>query len=347
MQAGLTIAELASRVKANQTLKHDLIADTRAVTMRIDDDKAPSLQIETDRFGVMPIAHDQIASRLNIPARYYARMQADAPDLLADNVNHWFRNSPEKRMIRTLGGDVRAFLSNRYQRIENEEIANVTLPILADVPDLRFISTQVTDARMYIHAVAPRITGEVNVGDVVQAGIIISNSEVGLGSVSIKPLIYRLVCKNGMIMPDGKFTARHVGAKIDNSQDLWSDEAKRADDRAILLKVRDVVRAILSEKVFTENLDKMRALTERRLTGNPVKAVEVLAQKVGASEAEHGDILRSLIEGGDLSAWGLLNAVTHQAHTAKSYDRAVELEQAGGALVDLAPKDWREILEAA
>ena len=57
-------------------------------------------------------------------------------------------------------------------------------------------------------------------------------------------------------------------------------------------------------------------------------------------------ILRSLIEGGDLSAWGLLNAVTAQAHTAE-YDRAVEFEAAGGTLLTLAPTEWSRMLEAA
>lgn len=37
---------------------------------------------------------------------------------------------------------------------------------------------------------------EVRKGDIVQAGVMISNSEVGLGAVSIQPLVYRLVCTN-------------------------------------------------------------------------------------------------------------------------------------------------------
>lgn len=91
----------------------------------------------------------------------------------------------------------------------------------------------------------------------------------------------------------------------------------------------------------------MQGLTESHVTGNPANVVEVLAKKVNASLDEQGGILRALIEGGDLSAWGLLNAVTAQAHTARSYDRAVEFEAAGGQLLDLSPKDWKEVLEAA
>ena len=348
MQTGLNLVDLAKKIEANKQLKHDLIAETAAVRMEIDADGRPGLLIpDQGTFPIMPVAHDQISGRLNIPARYYGRMQTEAPDLLAANVNRWFVENSEKRMIRTLGGDVRAFLSNRYQRIENEEIASVVLPVLADIPEVSFVSAEITYRRMYIQAVTPRLQGEVRVGDVVQAGVIISNSEVGLGSVTIAPMVYRLACLNGMITSDSRFTARHVGARIDNTEALWSDEAKRADDRAVLLKVRDVVRAAVSEVTFSDTLDRMRGLTQIRVKGDPAAAVEVLAKKVGATEDERGGILRALIEGGDLSGWGLINAITHQAHTAKNYDRCVEFEVMGGQLLNLPKKEWAEILEAA
>lgn len=353
MKTGLNLVELAQKIEGNRALKHDLIADTSKVEMLADTDGVVSLNVEgagdvnDQRFPILPVAHDQIASRLNIPAKYYDRMRADAPDLLATNVNRWFNRKPEKRMLRTLGGDLRAFLSNRYQRIDNEEIAEVVLPILGDIPDVRIASAQITDRRMYIQAVTPRLQGDVKVGDTVQAGVIISNSEVGLGSVSIQPIVFRLVCLNGMIVPDGKFRAHHVGARIDNSAELWSDEAKRADDRAVLLKVRDVLQAAVSEASFNNTLEKMRGLTAAEVKGDPAKAVEVLAKKIGATEAERGGILSALIKGGDLSAWGFLNAVTHQAHDAADYDRGVEFEAMGGALLNLPKSEWAEVLEAA
>ena len=83
------------------------------------------------------------------------------------------------------------------------------------------------------------------------------------------------------------------------------------------------------------------------MTGKPDEVIEVLCAKVGMSETEKGGVLRSLIEGGDLSAWGMINAITAQAHTSKDYDRAVELEAAGGQLLELPNSEWMRILEAA
>lgn len=349
MKTGLSLTDLARKIEANRELKRDYVVDTSAVTMLVQEDKTPVLELPNNgsTFPLLPLAHDQIGARTGIPARYYDTMREKAPDLLATNVNAWFRLNPKRNMLRTLGGDGRAFLSDRYQRIENEEIANAALPVLAELPGVQIPSCEVTDRRLYIHFVIPTIEGEVKKGDVVQAGGIIQNSEVGLGAVSVSGLIWRLICLNGMKTSDA-FRRNHVGRKIEDDGAMdWADDTRKADDRAVLLKVRDMIRAVVDETRFRANLGKLQGLTEGKVTGNPAKAVEVLAQKVGASDAEQGGILRALIEGGDLSAWGMLNAVTAQAHSAQSYDRAVEFEGMGGSLIELPPSQWREVLEAA
>jgi hypothetical protein len=346
MMKGLTLSQLAAKIEGNRALKRDFIASTEHLAMKVMEDNVPVLIIpQQSEFPLLPLAHDQIGAKVGIPSKYYDRMLHEEPALLANNVNTWFRRSPEKRLLRTLGGDVRAFLSNRYQRIENEEIANVALPILADIPDVKIVSSEITDRRMYIQAVAPRVQGEVKRGDVIQAGVVISNSEVGCGSVSVAAMDWRLICLNGAIAAKA-FRAYHVGRRIEDNEDLWSDDTRQADDRAVLLKVRDMVKAAVDVQRFRLRLETMTGLTEAHVTGDPTKVVEVLATKIGISETERGGILRSLIEGGDLSAWGLLNAVTAQAHTARTYDRAVEFEMAGGDLIELPASQWKEILAA-
>lgn len=351
MHRGLSLVDLAKKIEAQKELKADFVAPASKLTMEIHDDGRAALRAaDLGSFPILPTAHDQLGTKTGIPARYYDRMLADAPELLATNVNRWLSTDTDSRMLRTLGGDLRAFLSNRYNRVENEEIAEVVLPVLLETPGIQIVAAEVTDRRMYLLATTDRVSGEVRKGDVVQAGVMISNSEVGLGSVSIRPLVYRLVCLNGMVLPDAKLTARHVGRRIGEGEDLnaiFSDEARKADDRALLLKVRDVVKHSMDEAMFRRNVEKFAGLTTLEVVGDPAKAVQVLARKVGATEAEGTGILRALIKGGDLSAFGLLNAVTEQAHTATSFDRAVEFEHMGGQLLELPKAEWREVLEAA
>lgn len=347
MMKGVDIRDLANKIHAQIELKRDYIVPTEKVTMQIQSDKTPILEIpEQGTFPILPRAHDHIAFRTGIPNKYYDRMKAESPELLAINVNTQFRLHPNKRMARTLGGDLRALLSNRYQRIENEQIAKVALPILYDLPGVQIPSCEVTDRRMYIHFVVPTIQGEVKVGDVVQAGGVISNSEVGEGSASVEGLAWRLRCLNGMKTGEA-FRRHHVGRHIDDNESLWADDTRKVDDNLILLKIRDMVRAVVDETRFKAKLDKMKGLTEGQITGNPERAVEVLSNVIGANDTEKGNILLALIKGGDTSAWGLLNAVTAQGHNATSYDRAVEFEAAGGQLLELPTHQWKEILQAA
>src|SRR5262249_13433053 len=157
-----------------------------------------------------------------------------------------------------------AFLSNRYQRIENDEIANVVLPILAEHPGVKIVSSEITDKRMYIQAVFPKLEGAVKVGDVVQAGLVVRNSEDGHGAVDIAPLIYRLWCLNGMIGQDNRLRGYHVGGRVDSNEELWADDTKKADDRAILLKVRDTVKIAFDEAAFKARVEKLQGLTEAK-----------------------------------------------------------------------------------
>jgi hypothetical protein len=49
----------------------------------------------------------------------------------------------------------------------------------------------------------------------------------------------------------------------------------------------------------------------------------------------------------DLSAYGLVNAVTHFSQDVEDYDRATEFEALGGKLIELALGDWKELAHAA
>lgn len=354
MKTGLSLTALATELERRATSKQDFVASTDSIEMSTAQGE-PTLILPADvapqGLVINDLAHNQIAGRLDIPVKYYNKMRSNAPELLRNNVNHWFSNNKETRMIRTLDGKVRAFLSDKYQRIENEEIASVVLPLLLAQEGLQVVSTEITETRMYIKAVFPKVQGEVLKGDVVQSGICISNSEVGHGAVKIEPLVFRLVCLNGMIINDSAFRGRHVGARADATDSVYemlTDETKQADDRAILLKVRDVVNASFDEVRFAAHLNKMREAAGEKIEGNPAEAVKLLAKKEALNEFETGSILRNLIEGADISRWGLLNAVTATAkEDALTYDRATELETLGGKILNLPRTEWVQLAQAA
>lgn len=89
---GMNLVELAKEIMRRAESKKDFVADT---TDMIFEGGALSVG-SAGAFPLTDHAHGQIAERVGIPKRYYDRMRADAPALLAGNVNHWFRATPER-----------------------------------------------------------------------------------------------------------------------------------------------------------------------------------------------------------------------------------------------------------
>lgn len=327
MKYGRSLQELAIELDRQAKVKKDYVATAGAMQMTAVNENF-DLVIGNTPFQLNENAHRQLGLQLKIPAPYYERMRAENPGLLMANVNGWFQQSPDtRRMVRTLDGTARAILSDRYRRIE---------------------SCELTDTRMYIEVVNERIQTEVVPGDIVQAGILISNSEVGMGSVSVKPLIYRLVCTNGMVADVG-VGKRHVGRineSVDGDFGIFRDETIEADDRAFLMKIEDTVRAAVDEARFNALVQKLRDAKEAPiLPAAAPKVVELAAKEFNIRQNESEGILGHLIAGGDLSLYGLANAVTRHAQDVQSYDRSTELEATGYKIITMQPsllKRWNE-----
>lgn len=176
----------------------------------------------------------------------------------------------------------------------------------------------------------------------VQAGVVISNSEVGLGAVSVQPLVYRLACTNGMVICDMGQRKNHVGRQNQLMEDysMYSDETLEAEDKAFLMKLKDVALAAIEENRFSMVVDRLRATTDMKITGDIQKVVELSSNSFGLNGDEQSSVLRYLIEGGDLSLYGLSNAVTRTSQDIESYDRATELEGIGWKMAAMKDTEW-------
>lgn len=358
----LTIGQLAERLEAQQATKLDYVADTRRVgfheveTVGSNGETGSDFELTIDginddgsAFGINDIAHEQIGTRLGIPKKYYERMRNEAGTLLKRNVDHWFQNDAEKRMFRTLDGNVRAVVSDRYRRLDNLDLLLAITPELLKVDGLQFFVTSLTEERMFIRATLPRLTGEVRVGDKVQAGVEISNSEVGRGSLVVRPYILRLDCLNGMTT---KIAVRkyHAGRRVEESEDalgIFRDETLAQDDKAFFMKAADMARAALDDITFGQIVEQLRATTEGERIVEPVAAVEVLGKRLDLTEGETQTVLSFLKADGDMSRWGAINALTETAKQAATFNRLVDLEAKAGELSEFTKTDWTRVAVAA
>ena len=78
-----------------------------------------------------------------------------------------------------------------------------------------------------------------------------------------------------------------------------------------------------------------------------VEVVRGAGRRLGLTDDEGKGVLRHLIEGGDLSRYGLYTAVTRQSQDVEDYDRATELERIGAQVIELPKSEWRELAMAA
>lgn len=365
MKAGLSLTELAKEIERRAKTKKDFVAPVSKVQIAVRrNEPVMTMDMGNDAasFGLNKVAHEQMADFAGIPMPYYRRMLENDPHLLANNVNRWFKDrKDDRRMIRTMDGNVRALLSDKYRTLENEDLAEAILPVLLD-RDLLIMSCQVTDQRLYIKAVDKKILKDVPTGrkmgdgshvffDTVSPAITISNSEVGRGSLLIEHGVFTKACTN-LATFGASMRKFHTGARAEMSDEVFAlltDKTRRITDAALWSQTRDLVNAVFDETKFNAVTDQLAAAAEDKISkkADVVEVIERTGRKLGLAEGERKGILATLIEGGDMTRYGLHAAITRYSQDVEDYDRATELEKAGAKVIELPKADWRQLAEAA
>ena len=361
-QKGMSLTEMAAELERQRQVKRDFVANTTELEVEADESSPTNLTLHVgkiDKFPVRKHAVRQIGSQLKIPAVYVDRLASDHPDLLAYNINRLMFREPADRMIRTLDGDCRAYLSDKYRPLDNFDFANAVLPKLMEFK-AEVTSCDITETRLYIKGVIPGIEkivakagtfhgdGGHNPIHRFKPGICLSNSEVGAGSLAVEPGVHEVDCSNLMVMGSNAMRKYHVGKKLSNQDalfELFTTATKQASDRAFWMQVADLVTAGLDGSMF----EKMVAECEAKMNGTEIAKPSVAIKELpNLTENEQEGILASLIKGGDLSQFGMQWAITHYAQDEDvSYERQIELERMGGEIIELPQTQWQRIAEAA
>lgn len=360
MKEGRNLEALVSELIRQAEGKRDFLTPANRLTFAcngtLSDGTGPTLELElagqTEAFPLKDTGHQQLAERLEIPKAYYDRMRQEAPSLLEANVRTWLGRSEKRFLVRTLDGRARAILSDRYRVLDNDDLANVALPVLVE-NHFEIVSSEITERKFYLKAKTARIQAEVKPGDVVEAGIVISNSEIGQGTLKIEPLLYFLVCSNGLVMPEASLRRQHVGrhvGELEAAATYYREETQQADDVAFWLKVRDVLAGMLKQPALDAYLRKLRGAAADPIAADPVAVVEVTAKRFRLTDPEKNSVLRHFLGGHnqrqELTRYGLMQAITRASQDIDDYDRASEFEQLGGQIIELAPGQWKTLAEA-
>ncbi len=206
MQTMTTLAEVSSRVDALNQNCFDKLADVPGISF----DSLDVMRIDGEPHPLRMIAKRSMAWRLGIPFNY---LQKCPPELQAEQMNHWIKTEKREQLfIRFDGQEVRAIFTPRYRPVDNFEVVH-RLDEMGYTPETQ-VQCHLDDEFMLLSIPDGRHTFKIN-GDKITPGISISNSEVGLASLSVSAYTMRLICKNGMITKtEVSASYRHVSSKV-------------------------------------------------------------------------------------------------------------------------------------
>ena len=201
-----TLAEVSNRVDVLNQNCFDRLIDVPEISFASLD----RMRIGDDEHTLRTMAQKSIAWRLGIPFNYLAKCP---PELQAEQMNFWIKSEKREQLfIRFDDQEVRAIFTPRYKPVDNFEVL-ARLDEMGYGPDTHVQCHH--DAEFMLLSIPDgKRSFKIN-GDKMTPGISISNSEVGLASLSISAFILRLVCTNGMVAKtEISASYRHVSTKI-------------------------------------------------------------------------------------------------------------------------------------
>lgn len=355
MYEGIAMNNLVNKVQYDKMMAKDYLADTRQLSVEINAESGSPFSLNIEDIGNYTMSTHgvgQIRNHLKIPSGYAGMLMEKKPELLQSSINQLLPVNPGVRMIRTLNGSARAYLSNSYKIIDNYDIALTSAQTLAAMESeghrFNIVSCDVTERKMYLKVVFPMTERDVVVGDAVQFGCIISNSEIGCGRTLVEPFVLRLVCDNGMIIPDAAMKRNHLGRKLKTDpgelvSQIYQSDTIEADSNLLMLELRDTIRSAVNEAEIDAHCNKMRRAANSEEVIRPVAAIKALTGDTLITNDEGETVLEQLLRGGDMSRWGMVNAITEASKVASDYDRATALETLGGAVMDFTESRWNKI----
>jgi hypothetical protein len=158
------------------------------------------------------------------------------------------------------------------------------------------------------------------------AGFEFGNGELGDAATYVLPRAEARICRNGLVLPLDVSRKQHVGERLDEGVIDWSAETRKRQLALITSKVSDAVRKFSSVEFWTAKVAELEEQAAKPVT-DADKTIKAVSKALRYSEAEQTSILDMFIHGGQMTAGGVMNAVTAAAQTIADPDRAAEIER--------------------
>ena len=375
----LSLQEIVKSLQEQNLQKYDFVVPSRLIEMydtnlrvvnRDKLDELSKLLLDTgldltDGFSddeqinlkVLDVCHSQIATRLEIPKKYYDKMLNNEfnHNILDRNVCHWLKQNGSKNyLLRTFvdkeqkEGIARAILSDRYNVIDNYDVMLATLDAIRESGlNVQIESGDITDRKFFmrftlpdIEVQAPELLKNYRVPDGrksdngIITGFVISNSETGFGKFSISPRAVVLACRNGMVFKNDAYAKTHLGAKMDEYSTIdWSENTRQKNYELVISQVKDAIKTFASKEYIGAKIQDLIEKGNSPLN-HPVECVKNVTKHLSISEEKESNILNYFIQGADTSAFGVSQALTYYAQKDATPEERYEIECSSVSILD-------------
>ena len=322
----MRLQDLIDELERQKPLKWDQKIESSNLGMVLDGSPKFQLDGRENLFTITRPCHNQIAERLEIPVRYYSKMDSEAPELLIENVNTWLKKNSKEVFVRGLGNSVRAFLSDRYRVIDHPDV------LYCSLNELQAYETEVEDC--YLSETEMNVKVKSNQlkdfvrhrEDLIIGGLLLVNSETGHRALRVEPRMFRVKCTNGMVIEEFLTRQIHLG----NGNEVL--------DEMVYLSIRRSIKELFGR--FGEIVQILRETTEIKIK-SPQRVINNVVEHYRLSEEQKENILIAFGMEPEYDKYGIANAVTRAAKNEENWEKSLDLERIGGRLITLSREEFK------
>lgn len=326
---------------------YDQVVRARAITFHAHGEGAGPgrLLIATDDMdnplGVHNHALRQMGEKAGIPASYVDSLSSgDAwrRQLLAGNFQEHFSHMPatQRHLVRSVGGEVRGFLSDKFRRLDSRPILSAFLDEVQAVGAVPY-SGHASPVRCSLKVIIPTVRELGRDGEVVALGAEFSNSDYGAGSLAIRLFLLRITCLNGATLEDLMHQV-HLGGRLAEEIE-FSQKTYELDTKTTVSAVRDMARGAFDRKRQESLLSRVEMAQDLDVPWSQLKGKLSQLSKDElrrVEESYNGPDVINLPPGAN--AWRASNALSWVAQMVEGAERRLELEKLAGSLLPAPAK---------
>ena len=294
------------------------------------------------QFNLHANAVSQIAERMGIPTKYLRQLAGGSAWEVAlaayvlNQHSDWTQRS--RVLVRSVGQEVRAILSDSYRRLNSVEIITAFVQEAAKQGAV-IADAYMSDTKVWAETILPQpftVPTKNNGEVIIFAGARFSTSDYGDGAVDMRTFLLNGACTNGMVR-ESVMKQVHLGSKLPDNLAL-SEETYALDTKTTVSAVRDLTAGLYSKDTIMQKAIEIQGASEIDVDFD--KELKNLVKNGSLLKAEKQEVEKVLMRNdpndgvqGGATLWKLTQAITAHARELEPA-RARELHEISGALLN-------------